>query len=770
MSSFRGAALLAAACLAACSRKNPQACPPGQDCSTGPLANNACQKDSDCADGVCKADGTCSDRYTPAGQGTACQNVTCQAGQFCANGVCLPDSPQCQPADATCIYVPHGAFDAPVHAWWWPWLTPDGPEDKTGKADFRTDLQYPAFVQVMSTPVVMRLHPADIEPAIVFNSFTDDINSVGFVETHGVMRAIHGTDGSPIWTAPADFATTQIHSVDGNSSVAAGDCMGTGEVCFIAGGWDPDDVPPLRKRAHEHGGLIAFGSDGRLLWVNRDPLGGADGPPQIWWAGASIARLLGPTGPAQIVVGNGVYDGATGKTLCPQTVSPLDQVGGNGDGALTVLADIDLDGIPEIVTGNQAYKLLVDSSSPTGYVCKTLFGAGVKMPSNQRCQPELGPACGDGFPAIARFAGYGAAMGLNPADPHPSIVVVSKGFMRIQDWTGGLLLNPIPLPADATCNGEYNEGGSPTIADFDGDGLPEIGIAAQGAYVVWKPGKGFIWSQKTRDCSANTGSSVFDFEGKGASQVVYSDQCFFRVYDGATGTPLVEELNSTATAYEMPVVADIDGTGRAKVLVPNNNITPYCTAELNQYPNFRRYVGLKALSSPDDKWVNTRSVWNEHTYHVTNVNLDGTLPFPEPNSWAPGQPNSYRQNVQGKGIFSSPFLTSCEVKIDMTDCRTGLAKVTATVYNGGALVAKAGVPVTFTAQLANGQIASLGSVPTPRALQPGDSVDVTVSWPQPPQSMDVTVRADVDANHQLGSCHPDKNFAVSSAVRCVPPG
>jgi hypothetical protein len=79
---------------------------------------------------------------------------------------------------------------------------------------------------------------------------------------------------------------------------------------------------------------------------------------QVWWGGPSIARLLGPTGPAQVVVGNGVYDGATGKTLCPQTISPLDQVGGNGDGTLTAIADLDLDGVPEIITGNQAYKLL----------------------------------------------------------------------------------------------------------------------------------------------------------------------------------------------------------------------------------------------------------------------------------------------------------------------------------------------------------------------------------------------------------------------------
>lgn len=774
MGCFRVAAVFFVSCVAlACTPKGTGTCPAGQDCSTGVPVVTGCQKDSDCGDGLCNPDGTCRDRYSPGTQTTACANLTCPAGDFCANGVCLPDSPQCQAADASCIYVPHGSFEPPMHAWWWPWLTPDGPEDKTGHIGFRADLDYPKFTQVMSTPVVMRLHPKDVEPAVVFNSFS--VDQANIVETQGVMRAIHGSDGSPIWTAPHEFATDQTNSVDGNASIAAGDCMGTGEVCFITGGWDPNDVvpPPNTRKSHQHGGLIAFGNDGRLLWLNRDPKGGASGPPQIWWGAPAIARLLGPTGPAQVVVGNGVYDGATGKTLCAQSVTPLDQVGGNGDGTETAIADIDLDGIPEVVTGNQAYKLLADSTSPTGYVCKAMFGAGVKMPGNQPCGAGFGPACPDGFLALGNFAGYGATMGLSPTDPHPQIVVVSRGYLRIQDWTGGMLQSPIALPADASCNGEYNQGGSPTIADFDGDGLPEIGIAAQGAYVVWKPGKGFIWSQKTRDCSANTGSSVFDFEGKGQAKVVYSDQCFFRIYDGTTGAPLIEEKNSTCTAYEMPVVADIDGTGRAKVLVPNNVLCNYYCPDWPGGPGYQsqsNYSGLKALASPTDKWVNTRSVWNEHTYHVSNVNLDGTLPWPEPDSWAPGQSNSYRQNVQGKGVFSSPFLTSCEVKVDMTDCRTGKAKVTATIYNGGALVAKAGVHLTFTALLENGQTALLGQAATTKQLLPGDSEEVVITWPEPPQSQTVSVRVDVDPDHLIGSCRPSDNFALSTPVRCVPPG
>jgi hypothetical protein len=722
-----------------------------------------------------------------------CQNVTCPADFFCANGKCLPAVAQCKTADPACIFIPHGAFEPPVHQWWWPFTSVLGPDDPKGTG-FRTDFDEPDFVEVMSTPIVMRLHATDPSPAVVFNAFAPGPG--GNVETRGVMRALRGTDASTIWTAPKDFwnAVNIIGAVDANSSIAAGDCKGDGHVCFVTGGWNADDVNRVHPQlSHQHGGLIAFDEKGDFLWVNRGNPQTGELAPSVWWGGPSIARLLPDSKSAQVVVGNGVYDAATGKTMCPQSYSPkkVDQVGGNGVGTLSAIADIDLDGVPEILTGNNAYKLEKDPQSPTGYTCRALFGTGVHLSNTPPncpygsmksaatgqqvciCPNGFEDFCPDGFPAVANFAGYGASMGLNAADKHPQVVVVSRGFLRIHDWTGGLLLNPVPLPRSTApdCATEPNVGGAPTIADFDGDGLPEVGIAAQGGYLVWKPGKGFIWQSQTFDCSSATGSSVFDFEGKGSANVVYSDQCFFRVYDGKTGATLVQERNASCTAYEMPIVADIDGTGRAKVLVPNNNICQY-TCDWDTGPrqiSSSPYLGLKALQSPSDKWVNTRSVWNQHAYHVTNVNLDGTLPFPEPNSWDPGQSNSYRQNVQGQGVFSSPDLSVCEVVPNLTNCMSGQATVAATVYNGGAVPARPGVPVNFFADLPSGSVL-IGTGTTRTSLAPGGSEEVSVPWPAPPQNTSVPVRAVVDPNQQVGDCHPENNTASSAPVKCSPIG
>ena len=768
-------ALVAVACV---DKKQLLPCDPQTDdsCAVQPGNKPGCTKNADCGDGICQADGTCKAK-DPVSQASACANVSCPAGNFCSNGQCLPEGPQCKQADPACIYIPRGSFEPPVHAWWWPWTTPMGPDAPSPQDSVRADLSYPDYVEVLSTPVVMRLHAKDAQPAVVFNAFPVG-SPANTVELQGVMRAISGTDGSPIWTAPQDMWNHLEQSVNAISGIASGDCMGTGETCFITGGWDPNDVPCadpanpincnpalLPGQAHQHGGLVAFGSDGRFLWVNR----GA----QMWWGAPAIARMLGPTGPAQVVVGNGVFDAGTGKTLCPQT-NAGGAVGGNGDGTLSALADIDLDGVPELVTGNQAFKLLADSTSPTGYTCKALFGDGVKLPGGQPCPNGVGSLCPEGFPALANFAGYGSLLGLKPDDKHPQIVVVSQGYLSIHDWTGGLLLNPIPLPVGASSCPDltYNPGGAPTIADFDGDGLPEIGIATQSAYSVWKPGKGWLWTTATIDCSASTGSSVFDFEGRGEAKVVYSDECFFHVLDGKTGQTVIKELNNSATAYEMPIVADIDGSGRAKILVPNNNIGDGADCVQvwpTRTPN--RYFGLKALKSPNDKWVNTRSVWNEHTYHVSNVNLDGTLPFPEPNSWTAPQSNSYRQNLQGQGEFSAPDLSICDVGVDMTHCAGSGAKLTAVVYNGGALLAKAGLTVDFYAVFDDGNSAHLGQVLTKTLLKPGDSETVSINWLMPPQTKAAKVKAIVDEKGLIGDCHPENNTGVTTAkVMCSPLG
>ena len=56
---------------------------------------------------------------------------------------------------------------------------------------------------------------------------------------------------------------------------------------------------------------------------------------------------------------------------------------------------------------------------------------------------------------------------------------------------------------------------------------------------------------------------------------------------------------------------------------------------------------LQVIRDADDRWIQARRIWNQHTYHVTNVNEDGTIPDVEPASWQ--LLNTYRTNAQIEG-------------------------------------------------------------------------------------------------------------------------
>ena len=55
-------------------------------------------------------------------------------------------------------------------------------------------------------------------------------------------------------------------------------------------------------------------------------------------------------------------------------------------------------------------------------------------------------------------------------------------------------------------------------------------------------------------------------------------------------------------------------------------------------------------SDAKDRWVQSRQIWNQHAYAVTDVNEDGTIPTTS--TWAPNWSttglNNFRQNVPGE--------------------------------------------------------------------------------------------------------------------------
>jgi len=189
-----------------------------------------------------------------------------------------------------------------------------------------------------------------------------------------------------------------------------------------------------------------------------------------------------------------------------------------------------------------------------------------------------------------------------------------------------------------------------------------------------------------------------------------------------------------------------NGGGRAAVCEATWNIP---TAPAFKQGKFDTAIGSKngiqVIGDLNDNWVPTRRVWNEHTYHITNVTEHGTIPqFEEPNRV---RFNNFRQNSQGEGLFNAPDLVAAEVTFDVGACPATLT-ISVTVRNDGALGVGPGLPVSFYLVDATGTQTLLGTSNTTGALLPGSEEVVSFAWSVPinlqGQTFEIVVVVDDD--------------------------
>jgi hypothetical protein len=454
-----------------------------------------------------------------------------------------------------------------------------------------------------TTPVVGQLTDDDGDGRITSADMPDIV--VG--NSSGVYYAVSGDGGAVHWSTPN---------------------LGSEPMTAAIGDLDDDGWPEV----------VVSGINGTMA------VRGSDG--SAYWRGAAISTAycggvaigdLNADGSPEVVIGSTILDGQTGATLGVGRQGTGTGYNGGGAVSIGVIADIDVDGIQEVVVGNALYK----RDGTTKWSTR---------------EP-------DGFVAVADFDG----------DPAGEIVVSGGGRVRLQDDDGTLLWS-----------GSYTgaTSGPPTVADFDGDGEPEIGVAGNNTYVVLEADGSRKWTRNTNDASSGfTGSSVFDFEGDGQAEVVYADENDVFVYDGATGAVKMQEArHSSATCSEYPAVADVDNDGHAEIIYTSS-----------AYSGGER--GVTVIGDADDSWMPARSVWNQHAYNIVNVNDDGSIPAVPAVNWATY--NSFRSGdlsaaTGGVAADVVPVLSDiCNI-----ECDDGLLRVVVTVGNSGTVEVPAGVPIS----------------------------------------------------------------------------
>ena len=228
-------------------------------------------------------------------------------------------------------------------------------------------------------------------------------------------------------------------------------------------------------------------------------------------------------------------------------------------------------------------------------------------------------------------------------------------------------------------------GGAATIADYDGDGLPEVGLASASYYYVFDGDGTPLWEHPVSDRSSNmTASSVYDFEGDGYAEVVYAGEQNLWVFSGHDGMPRMAEASQRSCTFGVPITVDVDGDDQVEIVVQDAN-------------------GIRVVGDADNGWVPARQVWNQYAYSITNVNDDLSIPTYSAPNWP--EYNSFRSadirvnNGQGALLADAvPTLVDiCEL-----ECDAGTVQVVLQGANEGLADAAPGVALALYAEQEDG--------------------------------------------------------------------
>jgi hypothetical protein len=196
-----------------------------------------------------------------------------------------------------------------------------------------------------------------------------------------------------------------------------------------------------------------------------------------------------------------------------------------------------------------------------------------------------------------------------------------------------------------TPNGQGDLNRPINIHDFDGD--TEGRVRRQRARLLrrLRADQTPLWEAMVMDPSGQAGGTAFDFIGGGKAQAIYADEFTVWVFD-ENGAALMSTPHLSGTIIEYPIVADIDNDGSSEIVVVSNNLL---------HGNMPVPFTAQAVRDIEDRWVQGRRIWNQHTYHVTNVREDGTIPQFEKPHWQ--ALNTFRTQAQisaGGGVCQPP--------------------------------------------------------------------------------------------------------------------
>ncbi|MBK9001627.1 MAG: VCBS repeat-containing protein [Myxococcales bacterium] len=696
-------------------------CQTGNACGDGGICAGGvcCEKTNACGNDCCTTGELCSFQKCVTPGKTCTESSDCAAGEYCemalgsgsdggpvgdaascttgfivAEGKCLPQPPVCTGAEPGPDCLPKC-------------------ELPPSSAAFDPEVAYtwgnvtapPYSSDVMMTPIVIQL---------------DDDNCDGKITALDIPEIVFVTFAGGAYTG---IGTLHAISIVNKQVVEKFSVPGLVSAMSELAGGNIDGNPGNEVVGCTGGTVSAFDGKGNKLWTS----------PNISCRAPALADLEGD-GTVEVVVEGGILNGKDGTLKYALTPGA----------SIPSVSDLDGDGKLDITDGRRAFKadgtLIADSGLASSW-------------------SAVGDLDKDGKPEI---------VGINPSDGSRRMHI-----WRVTSAAPGfeIVRQPFDIHETAPSNpcGHNAGGGPPTIADFNGDGTPDVALAGSIAYVIFDGKKlmdstaasttTLLWQSVTQDCSsAATGSSVFDFNGDGKAEAVYSDEIYLRVYDGATGTELWKTCNTTGTLIEYPVIADVDNDGQADIVVASNAYAFNCGGT--------KQSGVRVIQSKSKSWVRTRRVWNQHTYHITNIEEDGTVPTKEVANWTVPGLNNFRQNKQPGSELAAPDAT-----VTVKPRCSGAFGVLVEVRNLGSAPLPAGIGVeVFAGSPPTGT--SLATATTTIPLYAAQAEVLSIDLPSAPadvKSGQTPVFATVTPPSGVVECRTDNNSSSAVSAVCNQP-
>jgi hypothetical protein len=428
------------------------------------------------------------------------------------------------------------------------------------------------------------------------------------------------------WTGPTGedsvLATPLVANLDDDNGDGFVDVCDTPDIVVAA-----VDLPPEKQDPWPSGHLHVIDGGGGASRMFSTPIDAAINPALGDLDGDGVAEIValqaqGPNSPYQLSQRRLLAFRASGELLWAGTHWQASR----GGGAIAI-ADLDADGEPEVLAPEYvanangelrwapvdpalAYSMPVAADLDHDGKLEVLFGgtaythAGVKLFDTPTVPPNRGSV------AVANF----------DDDPLPELYVQYAGTHGVIEHDGILKTEcptgTLELPG---------AGGYPVaIEDLDGDGRAELLFGyLDHLYVLAIEGDSCTvrWSKKVDATDGLSSGTAFDLLGDGTAEAIYTDRNHMRIY-ADHGELLFQAQHSARESIANPVVADGDGAAEILIVSSEPAIGDLGLDPLIVTPS------VVVLENDDDRFSPTRRVWNQHTYHHSDVSELGRIPAP----------------------------------------------------------------------------------------------------------------------------------------------